>query len=430
MIAMKAEKHTLIVLNPGHFHAALTLRKSHPRLNDDVYVYTEDGPDVESFLSLVQSFNQRAEDPTHWKLHVYRGADYVDRLLAERPGDLVIIAGRNDMKMMSIHRLHAGGFLVLGDKPWLIAAGEIGMLRETAATPPPAMDIMTERHDVATQVQKALVERPEVFGHFRSYGAEPAIRIKSVHHLYKMVNQRPLVRPAWYFDVAVQGEGITDVTTHLVDLAQWMTGGGKAFDYERDVELLSARQWPTEVSRDMFARITGLQDFPDALRGAVVNDTLHYLCNAEFFYRLRGVPVTVESIWNLAIPEGGGDTHYAIARGTRADLVIDQGPETRFVRELTVRPAGKQEGYGDALAAAVESLQGAFPGLGVEPAGAAFHITIPKALRTTHEEHFAAVLEEFLGYVDSGRQPDNLAPDLVAKYTLLARAAELSHRDS
>jgi predicted dehydrogenase len=428
MIGMQADRHTLIVLNPGHFHAALTLRKSHPRLNEDVYVYSEDGPDVESFLSLVQSFNQRAQDPTRWKLHVYRGADYLDRLRAERPGNVVIVAGRNDTKMTSIHRLHADGFLVLGDKPWLIGAGEIGMLRETAATPPLAMDIMTERHDLANQVQKALSERPEVFGHFRTDGDEPAIRIKSVHHLYKMVNQRPLVRPAWYFDIAAQGEGITDVTAHLVDLAQWMTGGGKPFEYERDVELLSARQWPTKVPRDVFARITGLQDFPAALRGAVVNDDLHYLCNAEFSCRLRGVHVTVESIWNLTIPEGGGDTHYAIARGTKADLVIDQGPETRFATELAVRPVAHLDGYGRALAAAVESLQSVFPGLGVEAAGAAFRITIPRALRTTHEEHFAAVLEEFLGYIDSGRQPDNLAPDLVAKYTLLARAAELSHR--
>ena len=40
--------------------------------------------------------------------------DYLERLRTERPGDVVIVAGRNDTKMMSIHRLHADGFLVLG----------------------------------------------------------------------------------------------------------------------------------------------------------------------------------------------------------------------------------------------------------------------------------------------------------------------------
>jgi len=75
-------------------------------------------------------------------------------------------------------------------------------------------------------------------------------------------------------------------------------------------------------------------------------------------------------------------------------------------------------------------LQSAFPGIAVEPTGPIYRITIPAALRTTHEEHFAAVLEEFLGYIDSGERPANLGPDLITKYTLLARAAELSHRSA
>jgi len=423
-------KHTVVVLNPGHFHAGLTLRKSHPRLNEDVYVYSENGPDVESFLRMVQSFNERSKDPTRWKLHIYRGSDYLERLRAERPGDVVIIAGRNDTKMASIHRLHADGFFVLGDKPWLIAASELGMLNETAPTPPLAMDIMTERHEAATLVQKALTEHAEVFGRFRTGGDEPAIVMKSVHHLYKIVNQKPLVRPAWFFDTGAQGEGITDVTTHLVDLVQWMTGAGQPFDYERDIELLSARQWPTEVPRDIFARITGLPDFPATLRDHVKDSALHYLCNAGFSYRVRGIPVYLESLWNLAIPEGGGDTHDAIVRGTKADLVIEQGAATRFVTELTVRPLENNSAYAHALSNAVESLQSAFPGIAVEPAGPTYRIAIPAAVRTTHEEHFAAVLEEFLGYIDSGERPANLGPDLISKYTLLARAAELSHRSA
>jgi predicted dehydrogenase len=252
--------------------------------------------------------------------------------------------------------------------------------------------------------------------------------MRSVHHLYKIVNQRPLVRPHWYFDTAVQGEGIVDVTTHLVDLAQWMIDGSKPLNYGRDVELLSARQWPTAVPRDVFARITGLQDFPEPLRGNVVDGALQYRCNAQFSYRLKGVSVRLESLWNLAIPEGGGDTHYAIARGTRANLVIDQGPDTGFLTLLSVHPATAGADYARALEKAVTSLQDVFPRLGFEPAGSAYRISIPSALRTTHEEHFAAVLDQFLAYLDRGQWPDNLGPDLVTKYTLLARAAELSRR--
>jgi hypothetical protein len=53
-------------------------------------------------------------------------------------------------------------------------------------------------------------------------------------------------------------------------------------------------------------------------------------------------------------------------------------------------------------------------------------VVIPSALRTTHEDHFAAVLDQFIAYVDSGAEPPNVGPDLVAKYTLLAEARELS----
>ena len=425
---MTTAKHTLVVLNPGHFHAALTLRKTHPRLADDVYVYSEDGPDLDRFLRIVQTFNERAIDATHWKLHIYRGTDYLDRLRAERPGEVVIIAGRNDTKMASIHRLHADGFFVLGDKPWTIGTEQLAMLRDTVATPPLVMDIMTERSEIANRVQKALIARPEVFGSFRSDGDEPAIYMRSVHHLYKVVNQQPLVRPAWYFDIAVQGEGVTDVPTHLADLAQWMTGGDRPFDYERDVELLSARQWSTDVPLETFTRITGLREFPESLRSRVAGGVLRYLCNAEISYRLRGIPVRLESVWELAIPQGGGDTHHAIARGSKADLIVDQGPATHFKTELVVRPVAGGSDYPRILETAIASLQGEFPGLGVEPMEAAFRIVIPPALRTTHEEHFAAVLEAFLDCVDQGSSTENNGADLIAKYTLLARAAEMSRR--
>jgi predicted dehydrogenase len=343
---------------------------------------------------------------------------------------VVVFAGKNDAKMRAIHRLHADGFFVLGDKPWLIAPPELPLLKQAASTAPLAMDIMTERHEIATRVQKALCDRPAVFGRFRTDDAQPAIELESVHHLYKLVNQRPLVRPPWYFDVAVQGEGITDVTTHLVDLAQWMAGEGRPFDHDRDVKLTAARQWPTEVPREIFARITGLEDFPPAIRAAVSDGALNYLCNAQIDYRLRGIPVQIVSLWNLAIPEGGGDTHRAVLRGTQADLAIDQGPDTGFKTRLTVLPRSPEKTYANALADAVAALQSEFPGLSAEADGEVYRIRIPGRLRTTHEEHFAAVLDDFLAYIDRGRWPDNLGPDLIAKYTLLARARELSHRNA
>jgi predicted dehydrogenase len=421
-------RRTLLVLNPGHFHAALTLRQAHARLNDDVYVYADAGPDVDAFADLVESFNVRIQDPTHWRLHIYRGADHLERLLSERKGDVVIVAGKNDTKLAAIARLHAAGFCVLGDKPWLIRPDQLQSVEAVARTPPLTMDIMTERHEIASRVQRALMERTEVFGGLRDDGAQPAIALKGTHHLYKTVNGRPLVRPAWYFDVDVQGEGIADVTTHLVDLVQWMVGG-EPFDYDRDVELLSARQWPTRVPLQTYTQITGLPAFEPRLADRVEGGALSYLCNAAIAFRLRGLPVQIESTWALEIPKGGGDLHWCIARGEKADLIVDQGAATRFEPELFVHPVESNERYAVALGLAVAALQPRFPGIAVDPADAgAFHIRIPQTLRTTHEQHFSAVLDQFLALAAGGDPPASLMSDLVCKYTLLARAAELSHR--
>jgi len=421
-------RHTLLISNPGHFHAGLTLRSRDPRLADDVYVYAEEGPDVDNFIRMVDSFNNRAANPTRWKLHVYRGPDHLERLRSERRGDIAVISGRNDTKMASIHRLHDDGFYVLGDKPWLIDTAEESQLRGVTATRPLAMDIMTERHQIASRLQRALATNPEVFGEFRREGDDPAIYFKSIHHLYKIVNNRPLIRPQWFFDTRVQGEGMTDVTTHLVDLAQWMTGDGTAFDYQRDVVLEAARQWPTAVPRDIYSKITGLDDFPAAVREHVDGGSLQYLCNAGIRYRLRDIPVQIESLWNLAIPRDGGDTHYAVLRGTQAELLVDQGPDTGFKTRLTLRPVRNNGRYEDSVARAVAALQADFPGVGYEAQADGYRIRIPDALRTGHESHFAEVLQEFLGYIEKGAWPQQLGPDIVAKYTLLVRARKLSHQ--
>ena len=421
-------EHTLVVVNPGHFHAALTLRKRHPLLSDEVYVYAEEGPDLNDFLHLVDSFNRRANEPTAWRLHVYRGADYLDALHRERPGDVAMIAGKNHTKLETMQRLHRAGLHVLGDKTWLIDGNQLNIVREITAAAPLAMDVMTERHEVANRLQQALCRDDRVFGGFRSNGNEPAVYLKSVHHLYKEVNGEPLVRPAWYFDYTVQGEGITDVTTHLVDLVQWMIADDQGVDHDRDVALTAARQWSTAIPLEIFSRITGLDAFPQFASADASGGILHFLCNANVRYQLRGVSAEIESIWNLEIPRGGGDTHYGIARGVHADLIVDQGPETGFDPRLRVVPVAKSEQYEAGLRAALVRLGEICPGVGCENDKNGYEITIPAATHHGHEARFEQVLDQFLGYVDTNSWPQRVSEELVAKYALLADAFDLSHR--
>ena len=350
--------HTLLFLNPGHFHAALTLRLRHGRVSDRIFVYGEEGPELEAFLELVAAFNGRAEAPTCWEPVVYRGADFLERLIAERSGDAVVVAGKTAGKMEAVARLHEAGFHVLADKPWLTGPeGLPHLMAATAGTGPLVMDIMTSRYEVAAIVQRKLLATPDVFGDLvRDPAGEPAIFMDSVHHLYKTVNGVPLVRPAWYFDIGMQGDGVVDVPTHLVDLAQWITGGPPV-DYDRDVELLTARRWATPVPPEQFTRITEEGAYPEELAPWVRGGALHYLCNGEFSYRLRGIPIRVRSVWDLEAPPGGGDASCAVLRGTRADVLLEQGPLTGFEARLCIQPRAGANGVTAALEQAVARLE-------------------------------------------------------------------------
>src|SRR5438876_521502 len=47
--------HPLLFLDPGHFHAALTLRVPQARAADEVFVYAREGAELRDFLALVES---------------------------------------------------------------------------------------------------------------------------------------------------------------------------------------------------------------------------------------------------------------------------------------------------------------------------------------------------------------------------------------
>lgn len=416
--------HTLLILNPGHFHAALVLRESHPALSSDIYVYSEEGPDLDRFLNMVDEFNTRRSDPTDWRIHVYRGTNYLEKLIQEKKGDIVVIAGKNNMKMDHIESLKRAGFSVLADKPWVITEASLPLLRAAMQVERPfADDIMTERFEITTMLQKEFLAQEAVFGEVRvDEEGRTTVYKESIHHLYKIVNDQPLVRPPWYFDVDVQGEGIIDVTSHLVDMTHWMLFPGVAIDFERDIELLNARRWSTLVPLDKFSKITQLNHFPDSIRNEVKDDGLHYFCNGELIYRIKEIPVHIRVVWNLEIPDGGGDRHFSIIKGTRSDLMIRQLPERGFKVELLIVPRQNPAEVETAVQGCLKEWSHRYPGLSLCREDENILIEIPAELRTTHEEHFCQVRDTYLDYLAKGSYPPENPACLVSKYTLLAEA--------
>jgi len=423
-----APVHTLLFLEPGHFHATLTLRVPHPRVADEIVVYAHDGPELRDFLALVDRFNTRGEGATRWRPIVIVDAEPLGRLIAERRGDVVVLAGRNGGKARTFHRLHAAGFHVLADKPWLVEPDDLEDIRASLAGWPLVMEIMTGRHDVAARLNKRLIDAPDVFGTFRDI--VPALDFDGVHCLEKLVDGAPLRRPWWFFDVRVQGSGAVDIPTHLVDRSQWLLEGRGV---EAPLRLLSAGVSPTRVPLESFRRITGEADFPGALHTVTEGDTLSYRCNSELVFQIGDVIVRGTTRWDVA-PAHGGDTHAAVARGTRADIRMDQGPHTENRRRLLVEPRGEIESAGRRIGDTLKAMADEFPGVGVVPADAGrYELTIPRELDAGHESHFTKVRDEFLRAVDDRRWSAVLAARTLAKYTLLAeaaaRAATAAHAD-
>ena len=420
--------HTLAFLEPGHFHAALTLRTANASVHDEIFVYAEAGRELDDFLALVEAFNNRAEQPTSWRPVVWTGARPIERLIAERPGSVVVLAGRNDRKMSAMRRLHDAGCHVLADKPWLVGSVGLDDLRHVLAEGPLAVELMTGRHEITSILVGKLARERELFGGFDVGGRRPTIEISGVHHLEKRVNGQPLRRPPWYFDVRVQGDGLADIPTHMVDQVQRVVAAASHPAALFSPELIGARTSCTDVPLALFSRVTGQAAFPPDLGDVVDGATLAYRSNAELTFRLGEVTAALDTRWEPTEPPGGGDRHRSLIRGTRAEIRVEQHEGTSFRRRLSVVPVRGGSGVREALARAVASWQGDHPGLEVVESEGTCEIRVPRTLDVGHERQFPLVLREFLSMVDSGTQPQELAATALAKYTLLAQASAEDRR--
>jgi predicted dehydrogenase len=426
----------LMTLDPGHFHAALVQKEMSPGVARRVAVYAPLGPDLTEHLNRIASFNRRADRPTSWELDVHTGADYLERMLRERPGNVVILSGRNAGKIDRIAASVKSGLHVLADKPWILGSADLpkmdAVLADADAKRLIAYDIMTERFEITTMIQRALVNDPATFGEMtKGSEADPAVYMESVHHLMKVVAGAPNIRPPWFFDTAEQGEGASDIGTHLVDLVQWTMFPGQAIDHRADVRMVAAQRWPTWIPEADFRRVTNQPKFPDSLAGAVQDGRLEYYCNTLVSYALKGVHVKLNVIWDWEAPAGAGDTHFAFYKGSRARVEVRQTQADKYLPELYVIPATAdlKAQVLAAVQAKIKAIEKDHPGIGVEDRGSEIRVTIPQPLRVGHEAHFAQVMEHFLKCLrDRNTLPAWERPNMLAKYYVTTTGAELSRK--
>ncbi len=411
----------LVTIDPGHFHAALVQKIMYDQVSPEVHVYAPEGPDYLQYIDRINSYNNRASDPTDWNEIIFTGPDFFEKMLEEIPGNVVVLSGNNRKKAEYILKSVNAGLNVLADKPMIISPEDYLKLEQAFIIAEDKgillYDIMTERYEVTTILQKLLSLNEEIFGKLTAGTKEdPAVTKISVHHFSKIISGSPLLRPAWFFDVEQQGEGIVDVTTHLVDLIQWECFPEQILN-PSDVMMAEAKRWPTVLSKEEFKGVTGLDEFPGYLQKDVKDGKLNVFANGEMIYQIRSIWAKVSVTWNYQAPPGGGDTHFSVMHGTRCDLVIRQGAEEGYLPTLYVENIKGTDP--DDFTLKLKEVLGTLPydSLQAEPVNNnVLKVNIPGKYRITHEEHFGQVTARFLEYLKAGKLPEWEVPGMLTKY--------------
>ena len=139
----------LITVDPGHFHAALVQKFMYADVDPLVHVYAPGSDELTEHFKRIERFNTRSDEPTRWQSQTYTGPDFFAKMLAEKPGNVVVLAGNNAKKTDYLLQSVKAGLNVLADKPMAITPADFKKLKQafavSLANKVLLYDIMTER---------------------------------------------------------------------------------------------------------------------------------------------------------------------------------------------------------------------------------------------------------------------------------------------
>src|SRR5690242_17589853 len=181
----------LVVVDPGHFHAALVQHQMYPGVSPVVRVYAALGPDLVDYVSRIERYNRRPQAATDWRLNVHAGSDFLDRMRNEPPGGIAIFSGRNRGKIERIIAALETGLHVLADKPAIVEPGDLARLEAALCLAQERRlvlaDMMTGRHNTLLRLLQVWRSDPEVFGDpVPGTRDGPGVSLSGVHYLRKV----------------------------------------------------------------------------------------------------------------------------------------------------------------------------------------------------------------------------------------------------
>ena len=418
----------LIVLDPGHGHATYMQGRMYEGIDPEVHVYAPAGPDVETYLSSINRGNNRTSNPTKWKIVLYTGPDYLEKMLAEKKGNAVIISGNNSKKANYIRRSIESGLHVLADKPLAVTPQDFEKLIESfkiaAKKNVLLFDPMDLRYDISNILQRELAASQELFGTLTKGSMDnPSLIQSNLHHFLKFSGTEPARRPAWFFDIEQQGHGITDVSTHLVDMTQWAAFPDQILNAAKDIRILGSKEWPTELTPSEFKLVTRV-DYPDYLNKYLKDSILSVYANGEINYTIKEIHAKVSVLWKYREPAGSGDTHYALMRGTKAVLELRQGIAEQHKATLYIKAA---EGitaadFDKTIDQTKLKFQQKYPGFDLIKKGNEY-VVKPGTFKSMNAAEIA------ISYILDNKMPAWEVPNMITKYYTTTSAIRNIKRD-
>ena len=247
----------------------------------------------------------------------------------------------------------AAGLNVLADKPMAIRPGDFEVLKEAYRIAGEKgvllYDIMTERFEITSILQKRLSQVPALFGELvpGTPGGAGGLQGERPPLLQDRVRQ-PLQPPRVVLRRPPAGRGhrrrhhpprgphpLAGLPRAGPRLRDGRRGAlGPPLAHRADPGAVRARDRPRELPR-----------LPDGRRGPRRRCSTVY-ANGEIVYRVRGIHAKVAVEWRYEAPEGTGDTHHSVMRGSKAHLSVRQGEAEGYMPTLYVEPAAGERPRG------------------------------------------------------------------------------------
>ena len=189
---------------------------------------------------------------------------------------------------------------------------------------------------------------------------------------------------------------------------------------------VSARVAATTLTPEQFKLVTKNDTYPDYLKKDVKGKNLEVYANGQIDYTLRGVHARASVIWNFQAPQGTGDTHYSIMKGSKANLIIRQGKEQNFKPVLYIESLSNTPAYEKAVAEAFKKVQATYPGIELKKNDKGWEVVIPKKYDIGHEAHFSQVAKKYMDFLKAGKLPEWEVPNMISKYYTTTQALKMA----